>query len=477
MIIQQIIDPKLAHHAYLLGCEKTGMAILIDPERDIERYLESAKQAGLNIIAAADTHIHADYLSGLRQFAAMPGIKIYASGEGGADWQYEWLINSSYNFQLLKHKDSITIGSIRLDVGHTPGHTPEHLTYLVTDLSRNPEQTLGLISGDFVFAGDVGRPDLLERAAKQEGTMVQSAKELFNSIQVFKHLAPSLTLWPGHGAGSSCGKSLSIMPVSTIGHELETNPSIKAATEPDHFVHYIINGQPEPPAYFARMKKENRQGPALLTDRPKPRAVVSDEIEALLSQPKNIFVDTRSWEEYQDGHLSGVLFAPLNKSFTGTIGAFVEPDEHIYLIVEPYQLDEAVTDCIRVGLDAIAGYITSDQLSEFFAWKKPPVQSQVINVKTLLDRIGEPDLIVLDVRKESELVETGRIEGAYNISHVQLLHRHIELPRDKHIHVLCQAGERSRLAYGFLERLGYRVTYVDGGMAAWKGLRYPILTS
>jgi hydroxyacylglutathione hydrolase len=477
MIVQQIIDPKLAHHAYLLGCQQTGQAILIDPQRDIERYLAIAKQAGLTIVAAADTHIHADYLSGLRQLAAIPGIKIYASGEGGSDWQYEWLINSFYDYQLLKHNDKITIGTIRLDVNHTPGHTPEHLTYLVTDLAANPEQPIGLISGDFVFAGDVGRPDLLERAAKQSGTMIQSAKELFNSIQAFKRLAPSLTLWPGHGSGSVCGKSLSVMPVSTVGHELETNPSIKAANDSDQFVNYIITGQPEPPAYFARMKKENKEGPALLTDRPKPRAVLADEIEALLSKPKYILVDTRSWGEYQDAHIAGVLFAPLDKTFTMTMGSFVEADQQICLIIEPNQLEEAITDCLRIGLDTVAAYITPDQLSEFFAWKEPPVRSQMITVKTLLDRISQPDLIVLDVRKASELIETGRIEGVYNIAHTQLLHRHTELPRDKHIHVLCQAGERSRLAYGFLERLGYTVTFVDGGMAAWKGLRYPVLIS
>lgn len=476
MIVQQIIDPKLAHHAYLLGCQQTGMAILIDPQRDIERYISAATQAGLTIVAAADTHIHADYLSGLRQFAELPGVTILASDEGGADWRYEWLINSSYTYRLLKHDDYITIGSIRLDVCHTPGHTPEHLTYLVTDLARNPEQPVGLISGDFVFAGDVGRPDLLEKAAKQKDTMVQSAKELFDSLQVFKQLSPSLILWPGHGAGSACGKSLGAMPVSTIGYELQANPSIKAATEPDHFVNYIVNGQPEPPDYFARMKKENRQGPALLT-RPKPRALSFDEVEALLSRPKHVFVDTRPWEQYQAGHLPGSLFIPLNRAFTGTVGSYVEPDQQICLIIEPTQIEEAITDCIRIGLDNVVSYITPDQLNEFFARIKPSVSAAEIDVHTLLDRIDRPEMLLLDVRKGTELIDTGHIEGAFNIAHLQLLSRHRELPRDKHIHVVCQHGERSRLAYGFLERLGYSITYVDGGMAAWKNVRYPVLTN
>jgi hydroxyacylglutathione hydrolase len=474
MIIQQITDPKLSHFAYLLGCQQTGKAILIDPQRDIERYLVLAAEAKLTIVAVADTHIHADYLSGLHQFAELPGVKVYASDEGGAEWRYEWLVNSEYSHQLLKDGDAIVVGNVRLDVRHTPGHTPEHLVYLVTDLSRNPNEPLGMISGDFVFTGDVGRPDLLERAAKQEGTMVKSATALYDSLQQFRKLSPSLLLWPGHGAGSACGKSLGAVPISTVGYELVNNTSIKAAGTRDGFVDYIVNGQPEPPAYFARMKSENREGPALLHLFPEPQPVPSSQIEALLSAASHVIVDTRPWEQYRAGHLPGSLFVPLDKTFTGTVGSYVLPQEQICLIVTLERLEEAVTDCIRIGLDKVTAFVTPSQFTEYASSGKSIARVASIRMAELPERIDRPDVLILDVRRESELVETGRIPGAVNIAHLQLLLRYPELPREKNIHVFCKEAERSRQAYGCLERLGFTATHLEGGMNAWQGLQLPL---
>lgn len=472
MIIQQITDPKLAHFAYLLGCQQTGKAILIDPQRDIDRYLKHAAAASLTIVAVADTHIHADYLSGLRQFAELPGTMIWASGEGGNDWQYEWLARSASPHRLLRNGDSLTVGSIRLDVRHTPGHTPEHLTYLVTDLVRNPDRPLGLISGDFVFAGDVGRPDLLERAAHQEGTMKSSAKALYESLKLFKHLSPELLLWPGHGAGSACGKSLGAVPISTVGYELAANPSIKASQDQDEFLDYIVSGQPEPPAYFARMKTENRQGPALLKELPKPKAVRAGEIETLIKTKGLALVDTRSWEHYRDGHLPGALFVPFDRSFTTTIGSYLLPDEQICLIIEPGSVEEAVLDCIRIGLDQVSLYLTPDVLKEYVATGGRVQKANGIAMAELAGQLDRPEIFLLDVRREVELAETGEIEGAYNIAHLQLLLRHAELPRGKNIHLYCRGADRSRQAYGFLERLGYTVTHVEGGITAWQESRH-----
>ena len=471
MIIQQITDPKLAHFAYLLGCQRTGKAILIDPQRDINRYLKHAAAASLTIVAVADTHIHADYLSGLRQFAELPGVMIYASGEGGDDWQYDWLAGSSCPYRLLKNGDSITVGSIRLDVRHTPGHTPEHLTYLVTDLVRNPDQPLGLISGDFVFAGDVGRPDLLERAAHQAGTMESSAKALYESLKLFKHLSPDLLLWPGHGAGSACGKSLGAVPISTVGYELAANPSIKASRDQDEFLDYIVSGQPEPPAYFARMKTENREGPAILKTLPEPKAVKAGEIDALIKTKAMALVDTRPWEQYQAGHLPGALFVPFDRSFTTTIGSYVLPGEKICLIIDPGSVMDAVIDCIRIGLDQISSYLSPETLNEYVAGGGRVQRTNGIAMAELLGQLERPDIFLLDVRREVELAETGEIKGAYNIAHLQLLLRHEELPRGKNIHLYCRGADRSRQAYGFLESLGYTVTHVEGGITAWQESR------
>lgn len=218
MLVRQIADSKLAQFAYLIGCPRTGEAIVIDPERDVDRYFELAARHKLRIVAAADTHIHADYLSGLREMAAR-GVFVYASKEGGLEWQYEWLLHSEYPHRLLGHRDQFSVGYIEFVAVHTPGHTPEHLSYLVRDAGGGAKDDIALASGDFVFVGDVGRPDLLERAAGMVGVMEPSARAQFASIQrEFRGLPDFLQVWPAHGAGSACGKSLGDVPTSTVGY-------------------------------------------------------------------------------------------------------------------------------------------------------------------------------------------------------------------------------------------------------------------
>ncbi len=227
MYFNQVFEPRLAQNSYIIGCQETGEAIVIDPMRDIERYLEIALKESLKIVAVSETHIHADYLSGLREFAERFGTLILVSDEGTEEWKYDWVMNSKYNFKLLKSNDTFRIGNIKFEVIHTPGHTPEHISFIVSDLIGGKGNPMGILSGDFVFAGDVGRPDLLESAAGQTGTMKPSAKDLYNSLQTFKTLPDYLQLWPGHRAGSACGKSMSSVPVSTVGYELQSNLAIK----------------------------------------------------------------------------------------------------------------------------------------------------------------------------------------------------------------------------------------------------------
>ena len=254
MYFNQVFEPRLAQNSYIIGCQETGEAIVIDPMRDIERYLEIALKDSLKIVAVSETHIHADYLSGLREFAERFGTLILVSNEGTEEWKYDWVVNSKYNFKLLKSNDTFQIGNIKFEVIHTPGHTPEHISYIVSDLIGGNGKSMGILSGDFVFAGDVGRPDLLESAAGQIGTMKPFAKDLYSSLQSFKTLPDYLQLWPGHRAGSVCGKSMSSVPVSTVGYELQSNFAIKETANENKFVDYILYGQPEPPMYFSRMK-------------------------------------------------------------------------------------------------------------------------------------------------------------------------------------------------------------------------------
>lgn len=467
MYLQQISDPKLGQHAYLIGCQETGQAIIVDPQRDIDRYLAAAQAAKMKIVAAADTHIHADYLSGLRQFAQLPGVEILVSAEGGAEWQYEWLVNSPFRHRLLRDRDRFTIGRVRFEAWHTPGHTPEHLVYLVTDTTRS-EQPAALLSGDLVFVEDVGRPDLLEVVVGQIGAAQAAAGELRLSLQTLRALGPELLLLPGHGAGSACGKSLGLMPISTFGYEAATNRALRLLDLPHEFSDYILRGQPDPPPYFKRMKQLNRSGVPLVDPQARPGQRSSLELEEIVGSPEWVIVDTRAWELYRAGHFPGALFAPIDKSFTTTIGSFVTPEERICLVIEPAQLAEALADFRRIGLDRVDGYLTPEQVPAYQRAGGAMARTDQINIVSLPERLVQPDTLALDVRSKAEIAETGMIERTLNIPHTQLRLHLSRLPQERNIHVLCRTGNRSRVSCGYLERQGFRTTLVDGGIEEWK---------
>ncbi len=212
MVFKRLYDTKLAQASYLIGSAETKQAVVIDPNRDVEQYLDAAAGEGLSITHVTETHIHADFVSGSRELAARTGATLYLSDEGDADWKYAFAVKDGA--VLLKDGDSFAVGSLRIQARHTPGHTPEHLSFLVTD-TANADDPIGAVTGDFLFVGDVGRPDLLERAAHHAGTMEASARTLFRSLQQLKDLPDSLQIWPGHGAGSACGKNLGAVPQST----------------------------------------------------------------------------------------------------------------------------------------------------------------------------------------------------------------------------------------------------------------------
>jgi len=460
MFFKQIFDEQLAQYAYLIGCQQTGEAIIIDPERDIDRYIDIAEHENLNIVAAADTHIHADYLTGLREFAER-GIKVYVSDEGGDDWRYEWLLNNkkNYTFELLKDGERFSIGNINFDVLHTPGHTPEHISFMLTDGAAS-EDPMGIFSGDFVFVGDLGRPDLLESAAGIKDSMEPAAQRLYQSVQKFKEMPEYLQVWPAHGAGSACGKALGAVPDSTVGYELRNNASIAAAQHRGHFVDYILEGQPEPPMYFARMKRDNREGPAVLGSLPEPPHL---SFETFLDESKKngaIVVDTRSVGAYMHGHLPNSILAPFNKSFPTVAGSYISEDESIYLICDSRDVSKIVTALIRIGLDNIAGYITP----EFIELQHE--EGRVFNKINIVD-FGKADTLldqgysVLDVRGKMEY-EAGHIEGAENIAHTRLAGALDQLDRSTPYLVHCRMGGRAAVASAFLKRSGYNVTFIDG---------------
>src|SRR5262245_16754612 len=243
ILVKRFFDPKLAQVSYLIGASETGQAVVIDANRDVDLYIRTAAEDGVTITHVTETHIHADYVSGSRELAARTGAQLLLSAEGGPDWQYAFAKDA--NAILLEDGDRFDVGSVRIEAVHTPGHTPEHLMFLVTDTSVLQEP-LAAVTGDFLFVGDVGRPDLLERAAKVAGTMETSARALFGSLKRITALPDHLQIWPGHGAGSACGKGLGSLPQSTLGYERRTNWALAPMSE-NEFVARVLTGQPDPP--------------------------------------------------------------------------------------------------------------------------------------------------------------------------------------------------------------------------------------
>jgi len=262
MLLRYFYDDRLAQASYMVGCARSGEALIVDPMRHIQPYLAAAQKEGLRITHIVETHIHADFVSGARELAAATDARIYLSDMGPSEWKYAYADDP--RVVLVRDGDHFMVGNIRIDVLHTPGHTPEHISFMVTD-TAGADKPMGVFTGDFIFVGDVGRPDLLEEAAGQAGTKVPGAKQQFASVQRFKALPDYLQIWPGHGAGSACGKALGAIPSTTLGYEKLFNPAFQF-TDEAAFVDWLLSGQPEAPRYFAQMKRVNKLGPALLCD-------------------------------------------------------------------------------------------------------------------------------------------------------------------------------------------------------------------
>lgn len=469
MFLRMVYDDKLAAGAYLIGCQRTGEAIVIDPERDIDRYEKLAAASGLKIVAVAETHIHADFLSGARELAEK-GAKAYLSDEGDADWKYRWLDKKSgggsYTHMLLHDGDVFNIGNIEFKTLHTPGHTPEHICFMVTDRGGGADKPIGVATGDFVFVGDLGRPDLLETAAGIAGKADPAARRLYATVRSFMEWPDYLQVWPAHGAGSACGKALGAVPQSTVGYEKLFNESIRAAASEQGFVDYILDGQPEPPQYFARMKRDNKMGPRVLGGIPKPKQKNVSDMKAVDGRTCAI-VDTRPWAAFKSGHMRGALWLPVNNAFSTDAGSMINEGEPIHLIVEPSSVDEAVRALIRVGLDNIEGWFDAGQHSQLQSAGVKLESTAEVSVSEAQELISKEAPYLLDARRKAEFVE-GYIPGAANITHTRLLSRMSEVPRDRPILINCRSGIRSGRACSLLQKHGYRVTNLAGGFLAWE---------
>jgi hydroxyacylglutathione hydrolase len=472
MLLRYFFDPKLAHASYMVACQATGEAIIIDPGRNVALYLEAAAAEGVTIVAAAETHLHADFVSGCRELAERVGAVLYLSAEGGADWQYQFL--TDYPVCLLKDGDSWHIGHIKFEAIHTPGHTPEHLAFKVTD-GTALAVPMGIFSGDFVFAGDVGRPDLLETAAGIRGAKEEGARALFHSLQCFKQLPDYLQIWPSHGAGSACGKALGAIPSSTVGYERLANWAFQIEDEAS-FVATVLADQPEPPRYFAMMKRINKEGPARLEDEPAPPRLPVETLETLRQAGAPI-MDARSHLAFAQGHLPGAFNNPFTaRTFITYAGSFLDYETPFYLIIEEVSLKEAVMDLRRIGLDNIAGYFSPETVA---MWANQTGHSlghiPQVTVAEVVEDVKAGRVAVIDVRGAAEFA-AGHVPVARNIALTNLLDHLAEIPTDRPVALQCWSGFRSSIAAGLLASRGRtNIMNLQGGYQAWRRAMQPVI--
>jgi hydroxyacylglutathione hydrolase len=473
MFLQRFYDDQLAQASYLLGCAATGESLVIDPGRDVAQYLETAKREGLRVTHVTETHIHADFVSGARELAAAAGAQLLLSAEGGEEWQYAYAAEDGAT--LLRDGDVIRVGNVRIEVMHTPGHTPEHLSFIVTDTAA-ADRPMGVFTGDFVFVGAVGRPDLLERAVHQSGTMEKGARQLFASLQRFKAALPDwVQLWPGHGAGSACGKSLGAVPSTTLGYETLFNRGL-AETDEEAFVREVLAGQPEPPMYFAEMKRMNREGPRVMGSLPRPPRRADAELADVLRAGAPV-VDARPAAEFARRHVPGTLSVPLGKSFTTWAGSVLPYDTDFYLVApdgaDDARMAQIARDLAMIGLDRAAGWFPASAVdaaigAEGRAGQVPDVQPDA------LEEMLAAGAELVDVRNSSEYV-AGHLAGAANVPLGRLAERLDELPRDRTLVVHCQMGGRASVAIGLLASHGFTdVRHLAGDYSGWTQAGRPV---
>lgn len=463
MFFTRFYEPNLAHASYMIGCQATGDAMVIDAQRDIDAYLETASRERLRITMTAETHIHADFLCGSRELAAVTGARMMLSDEGGPEWQYD------FEHHGLRDGDVFNVGNLRVEVLHTPGHTPEHICFLVTDTaaSQNP---IMLFSGDFVFVGDVGRPDLLEEVVGAIGSADVGARQLWNSLERFRQLPDHIQLHPAHGAGSACGKALGAIPSSTVGYEKIVNWALRH-TDEEAFVAELLSGQPEPPSYFAHMKRLNRVERQLKTEVHIPQRITPADMQEALDRDEWI-VDTRHKSAYVLGHIPRSVNIQDIKSFTTWAGWMIPYTHPLWLVAPDDRIEHLVRCLMRIGLDNVEGYLPGIE-----QWKVEGRELLVMPQMTteeLQDVLDSTDLYVLDVRAKSENA-LGAIPGAHNI-HGGHLDEHLsEIPRNGTVVVACQGGDRSMVASTYLRREGFtNIVNYPPGFGGWKAAGKPV---
>jgi glyoxylase-like metal-dependent hydrolase (beta-lactamase superfamily II)/rhodanese-related sulfurtransferase len=451
MYFKQFYLGCLAHASYMIGSQ--GEAAVVDPRRDVDTYIDEAREQGFEIQHIIETHLHADFVSGHQELARRTGAKIYFGAKAGAQ----------FNHVPVEEGDEIRVGQVTLRFLETPGHTPESVSILVIDPASS-EVPKAVLTGDTLFIGDVGRPDLL-------GSKM-SAPELAGMLYDSLHgkllaLPDSVEVYPAHGAGSLCGRNISSDTSSTIGQQRQFNYALRPMPK-EEFVRMMTTDLPEAPAYFSRDVAINRDGASELAELPDPAALAARDVEALQKKGA-IVLDTRPAAQYGAGHVPGSLHIGLSGQFASWAGALISPRAPILLVAEEEeQVREARTRLARVGIENVAGYLAGGILE----WDRaglPLATMEQVNVEELDARLREGRAgRVVDVRRPPEW-QAGHIPNAVHLPLNTLAQNVGALAANEPLAVICAGGFRSSIATSILEQQGFtKVTNVVGGMAAWK---------
>lgn len=467
MYFQHVYDKSLAQASYFIGCQKAGVAMVIDPKRDVDTYLEIARQNNMKITHVAETHIHADFLSGARELAAITGAKMYLSDEGGEGWQYE------FPHEGVKDGDIIKVGNLKIEVLHTPGHTPESISFLLTDTPASDKPVM-MFTGDFVFVGDIGRPDLLEEAAGMIGTKDVGAKQMYKSVERFRALADYIQVWPGHGAGSACGKALGAVPSTTVGYEKVRNWALQYENNEPGFVKYLLEDQPEPPKYFAMMKKLNKVDRPLLTEVPKLKKLTASDLKAAMDKGIKV-IDTRLKADFAQGFIPGSINIQGNNAFATWMGWFITYEEPFMLIAEEDKLDDLTRKLMRIGMDNIYGYV--ENVSVWTSLGNKLEKANVISLDEFQHILKINHTQIVDLRGAAEF-KSGHVKGADNVFIGTLEKNLSKINKDQQVVIHCQGGDRSSIGYSLLTKHGFKnIKNYSGGINEWVNNGNPVITT
>jgi hydroxyacylglutathione hydrolase len=452
-MFQRFFDEGLAQSSYLIGCARTREALVVDPRRDVDEYVRTAKAAGYRILYSFETHIHADFACGSRELGQLGAQTICGPGS-----------QLGYTHHEVSHGERLRLGDLSIEFMHTPGHTPEHISIL----TNMPDHPVRLFTGDTLFVGAVGRPDLLgEEQTRQLASSLYDS--LFKKILV---LDPHIEVHPGHGSGSLCGAGIKNDPFTTIGQEKRFNPMLQH-TSKETFVAAVLADLPDTPPYFPRMKKLNQAGPPLLglIHGYRGPAAVSPSAAASAMRAGALLIDLRSAAAFAAGHPAGALHLAYG-SKVGYWAGYVLPAEARVLLLAAHEHEaaDAARQLLRIGVSRIDGYVNGG----FDAWRAAGLPVGSIALTTVDDMqaaLGGPTApLVIDVRTPREW-GAGHITGAMHIPLGEVGRRAADLPRDRPVATLREAGYRSSLAASLLARAGIeRVASVTGGMSAWRAL-------